>query len=355
MNKRTQIAILLLAALASLVAGCQQRPTAQEIVEQVKAVEASTKDAHAILEIQLSDPSRELAMVVEVWESDNRFRAELLESSSDEAAVGSIIVNDGQQMWIYDPAQNTVLVGDTGADQPAGPLNNPRDMVQIVDEAIQWVLDRSDVKLVGEEEVAGTLTYKLSFAPKEGQDLPFAAASEGTLWVDQERWIVLQARLAVEGVAESAMRVRSFELNPGIPDAVFTFDVPAGAAVQKAERPLPQHMTLDDARAMADSLLVPTYLPNGVTLIDVFRVEEAFVLHYNHSETTFTVIQGPSQVGERPEGRTSEVAVRGATGTLIADPGQGNHFLTWTEGGATYIIAGHIEVQDLLQVAESLQ
>jgi outer membrane lipoprotein-sorting protein len=355
MNKRTRIVVLLLATLATLIAGCRQQPTAQEIVERVKAVEASTKDAHALLEIEIRDPSRDIAMLVEVWESENRFRAELLESSSDEATAGSIIVNDGQQVWIYDPAQNTVLVGDAGADQPAGPLSSPRDMVQMVDEAIQWVLDRSEVKLVGEEEVAGAPTYKLSFAPREGQDLPFAAASEGTLWVDQERWIVLQAQLEVEGVAESSMRVRSFELNPGIPDEVFTFDVPAGATLEKIERRLPQHMTLDDARAMADSLLVPTFLPDGVTLVDVFRVEEAFVLHYDHSETTFTVIQGPSQVGERPEGRTSEVAVRGVTGTLIADPDQGNRFLTWTEGELTYVIAGHVEEQDLLRVAESLR
>jgi outer membrane lipoprotein-sorting protein len=347
---------------ALLLVGCQGRPTAEEIVARVQEVEANTEDAHAVLEIAIQDPSRDVAMAVEVWESENQFRAELLESSSSEAVVGSVIVNDGQQVWIYDAAQNEVLVSEVEARQPEGPLTNPREMVQLVDEAIQWVLDRSEVKLVGEEDVAGVPTYKLEFKPKEGQDLPFAAASQGTLWVDQERWIILQARLVVEGVAESSMQVRSFELNPGIPDEVFDFEVPQGATVQEFEPQRTEHLTLDEAQAMATSLLVPTYIPDGVTLIDVIAVRDAFALHYDHSDTSFTIVQGPTPAGgdslpagERPAGQTSEVTVRGRTATLIADPGQGNRFLTWQEKGVTIIIAGHIEQDDLLQVAESLQ
>jgi outer membrane lipoprotein-sorting protein len=355
MNKRLWIGWSALVAIALLLVGCQGRPTAKEIVTRVQEVEASTKDAHAVLEIAIQDPGRDVDMTVEVWESEDRFRAELLESSSVEAAVGSVIVNDGQQVWIYDPAQNKVLVSKVEAGQPDGPLTNPREMVQLVDEAIQWVLDRSEVRLVGEQDVAGVPTYKLEFEPKEGQDLPFAAASHGTLWVDQERWIILQARLVVEGVAESSMLVRSFELNPGISDEIFGFEVPQGATVQEFESRRADHLTLDEAQAMAGSLLVPAYIPEGVTLIDVIAVSDAFALHYDHSNTSFTIVQGPAPVGERPAGQTSEVTVRGQTATLIADPGQGNRFLTWQENGVTIIIAGHIKLDDLLQVAESLQ
>jgi outer membrane lipoprotein-sorting protein len=362
MNKRLWIGCSVLVVMALLLVGCQGRPTAKEIVARVQEVEASTQDAHAVLEIAIQDPSRDVDMTVEVWESGNQFRAELLESSSPEAPVGSVIVNDGQQVWIYDPAQNKVRVSEVEASQPEGPLANPREMVQLVDEAIQWVLDRSEVKLAGEQDVAGVPTYKLEFEPKEGQDLPFAAASQGTLWVDQERWIILQARLVIEGIAESSMLVRSFELNPGIPDEVFSFEVPQGATVQEFEPQRTEHLTLDDAQAMAKSLLIPTYIPEGVTLIDVLAVKDAFALHYDHSDTSFTIVQGPTPavgnslpVGERPLGQTSEVTVRGQTATLIADPGQGNRFLTWQENDVTIIIAGHISQDNLLKVAESLQ
>ena len=355
MNVRLWIGWSALVAIALLLVGCQGRPTAKEIVARVQEVEANTEDAHAVIEIAIQDPRRDVDVTVEVWESANRLRAELLESSSPEAAVGSVIVNDGRQVWIYDPAQDKVLVSEVEAGQPEGSLANPREMLQLVDEAIQWVLDRSEVKLIGEEEVAGVPTYKLEFKPKEGQDLPFAAASRGTLWVDQERWIILQARLVVEGVAESSMRVRSFELNPGIPEEVFRFEVPQGATVQEFESQRAERLTLDEAQAMAESLLVPTYIPEGVTLIEVIAVRDAFALHYDHSDTSFTIVQGPEPLGEQPAGQVSEVTVRGQRATLIADPEQGYHFLTWREDGMAFTIAGRIERDDLLQVAESLR
>jgi outer membrane lipoprotein-sorting protein len=355
-NKRTWT-LAMLVVFALLVAGCQQRPTADEIVARVREVEANTVDAHAILEIQLEDPNQKIEMTVEVWESSNRFRAELLETSSDEASPGSLIVNDGQQVWIYDPGRQEAWVGPAGADQPASPLNNPREMVQYVDEAIQWVLARSEVTLAGQESIAGVPTWKLDFQLKDDPELglPFAAASQGTLWVDQERWIVLQARLVVEGVAESAMRVRSFELNPGLSDALFTFEAPPGTTVQEIESKQPQYMTLQEAQRENPRLLVPGDVPGGATLIDVFKVQGAFVLHYDHSDTTFTVVQGPTRAGQQPDGERSEVTVRGQPATLVADSERGTRFLTWTEDGVTYIIAGYIGQEEILRTAESLQ
>jgi outer membrane lipoprotein-sorting protein len=353
MNRRLWIGWSIWVVLGLLLVGCQQQPTADEIVARVREVEASTEDAHAVIEVALQDPSRDLDMTVEVWESRNRFRAELLASSSPEAAVGSTIVNDGQQVWIYDPARSEVLVGEATSDPSAEVLSNPREIVQILDEAIRWVLDRSEVQLVGEETIAGVPTYKLEFEPREGQELPFSAPSQGTLWVDQERWIILQARFAVEGVAESEMRVRSFELNPGVPDEMFRYEPPPEATVKTLESQQPRHLTLDEAQALVDSLLVPTYLPEGTTLIDVLAVEGAIVQHYDHSDVSFTVVQGLG--GEQPAGEVSEVTVRGQAATLIADPAQGNRFLTWTEEGVTMVIAGHIGEDDLLQVAESLR
>jgi hypothetical protein len=92
-----------------------------------------------------------------------------------------------------------------------------------------------------------------------------------------------------------------------------------------------------------------------VTLIDVFRVNEAYVLRYDHSDTSFTVMQGPSPVDARPDGQATEVTVRGQAATLIADPAQENRFLTWAEDGMTVVIAGRIGQDDILQVAESLR
>jgi outer membrane lipoprotein-sorting protein len=352
MNKRWLIGLSVLVAISLLLGGCQKQPTAEEIVAKLKEVEASTEDAHAILEISLQGEGMDEELVVEVWEKKpSKFRAEVLEASDPEF-MGAISVTDGQQVWMYQPSTNEVVVDEVGPDEPS----SPRDVIQFMDEAIQRVLDTSEVKLAGEEEVTGVATYKLELTPKEDDETILPAGSKATLWVEQERWIVLQAHFIGGMAGEGWMRVRSFELNTGLADDLFLFEIPEGAKVTKAEDKQPKHLTLDEARTQADfTLLVPTYVPEDATLIDVLTVDGAFILHYDHSMTSFSVIQGPSDgVREAPPGQETEVTVRGQTANLITD-GLGNNFLTWVEDGVTITIAGRIDQDEILKVAESLQ
>jgi outer membrane lipoprotein-sorting protein len=352
MNKRWFIGLSMLVVFAFLLGGCQRQPTAEEIVAKLEEVEASTEDAHAVLEVSLQGEGMDEELVVEVWEKKpNKLRAEVLEANDPELA-GAISVTDGQQFWAYQPSQNEVVVGEVGPDEPS----SFRGAIRDVEDMIRQALDATDAKLVGEEDIAGAATYKLELTPREDDETFLPAGSQATLWVDQERWVVLQAHF-IGGIAgEGWMRVRSFELNTGLADDRFQFEVPEGAKVTKAEDKQPKHLTLDEARAQADfTLLVPTYVPEGATLIDVLTVEEAFILHYDHSMTSFSVIQGFSEgVREAPTGQKTEVTVRGQTANLITD-GLGNNFLTWMEDGVTITIAGRISQDEVLQVAESLQ
>jgi outer membrane lipoprotein-sorting protein len=352
MNKRWLIGLSVLAAISLLLGGCQRKPTAQEIVAKLEEVEASTEDAHAILEFSAKGEGMDEDMVVEVWEKrPNKFRAEVLETNDSEL-VGAISVTDGQQFWMYQPSQNEVVVGEVGANEPSSFQGAIRDM----EDMIRQVLDATDVKLAGEEDVAGVATYKLELTPREGDEAILPVGSQVTLWVDQERWVVLQAYFSGGIAGEGQMRVRSFELNTGITDDLFQFEIPEGVKITNAEDKRPQSLTLDEARAQADfTLLVPAYLPEGATLIDVLTVDGAYILRYDHSTTSFTVIQGRPQ-GEReaPPGQKTEVTVRGQTANLITD-GLGNSFLTWVEDGVAITIAGRISQDETLKVTESLQ
>jgi outer membrane lipoprotein-sorting protein len=352
MNKRWLIGLSMLVVVALLLGGCQRQPTAEEIVTKLEEVEASTEDAHAILEFSAKGEGLDEDIVVEVWEKKpNKFRAEILEANDPELA-GAISVTDGQQFWMYEPGKNEVMVGEVGPDEPS----SFRGAIRDVEDMIRQVLDATDAKLVGEEDVASVATYKLELTPKEDDETFLPAGSQATLWVDQQRWVVLQAHFS-GGIAggEGQMHVRSFELNTGLADDLFQFEIPEGAKVTKAEDKQPKHLTLDEARAQADFLLVPTYVPEGVTLIDVLTMGEAFILHYDHSTTSFSVIQGFSDgVREAPTGQKTEVTVRGQTANLITD-GMGNNFLTWMEDGVAITIAGRISQDEILKVADSLQ
>jgi outer membrane lipoprotein-sorting protein len=352
MNKRWFIGLSVLVVIALLLGGCQRRPTAEEIVAKLKEVEASTEDAHAVLEFSAKGQGVEEDLVVEVWEKKpNKFRAEVLEANDSEL-VGAISVTDGRQVWMYEPGKNEVVVDEVGPDEPS----SFREAFQHMEDMIRQALDATNAKLIGEEDVAGVATYKLELTPREDDETFLPADSKATLWVDQERWVVLQAHFSSGVAGEGRMRVRSFELNTGIADDRFQFQIPEGAKVTKAEDKQPQPLTLDEARAQADfALLVPTYVPEGVTLIDVLTVDGAFILHYDHSMTSFSVTQGLSEgVREAPTGQKTEAIVRGQTANLITD-GMGNNFLTWVEEGVTITIAGRISQDEILKVAESLQ
>lgn len=345
------VTILLVAVVVAL-AGCGQRITAEEIVAKMQETLESTRDAHAIVTGQATGQGQDLSATVEVWEqAPNKVRAQVLEAN-EPRLLGAIMVTDGSQGWYYEPAGNRVMVGKPGDLEM--PL--PEEILLSMQDTIQQVLDVTDVELAGEEALAGREAYKLILTPKQGSDLQ-AVNGTATLWVDKEQWIVLKATFEAVGMAQGNMEVRSFELNPGLPGDLFTFEVPEGVEVVEVEAEDPVSLSLDEARAQAAfGLLVPGYVPEGATLVEVFKVGESIILRYNHSaQVAFTVIQGPELAGPPPIGASEERTVRGQAATVVADEAGGNTFLYWTENGVTISVAGHIGLDEAIKVAESLQ
>jgi outer membrane lipoprotein-sorting protein len=354
MKHRISIAFALLLVLSLALAGCGDRITAEEIVARMQETVEDTQDAHAVVSASMDVQGIEFSATAEVWEkSPNKVRAEVLEASEPDL-VGSIVVSDGQQGWSYEPARNVVRVGS--ASEIETPL--PEEMLTELRDVIQAVLDASDVELAGEETVVGRGAYKLTLRPKaDAEQSFFPGDGTATLWVDQEQWIVLKAEYEGGTFGQGSMEVQSFELNPGLSEDLFAFTVPEGATVIDVEAQKPVPLTLDEAREQAGfPLLVPEYVPAGATLIEVFRVEDSFVLRYDHSpEVSFTVIQGPELASPPPLGQAQNVSVRGQSGTAITDEAGGTTFLYWTEGVVTVTVAGRISLDEALQVADSLE
>ena len=137
--------------------------------------------------------------------------------------------------------------------------------------------------------------------------------------------------------------------------------IPEHAHVIHIEDMQPTPLTLEEAREQAGfDLLVPAYVPDGATLIEVFSVGEAIILRYDHSTTSFTIVQGDLPHLEHDlqqreaHGDAVEVTVRGRTAMLVIDDA-GNSLLTWEENGVSVTVAGHISEEEVLKVAESLQ
>jgi outer membrane lipoprotein-sorting protein len=354
MKQRIWIAVSLFLLLSLALAGCGQPMTAEEIVAKIQETVESTQDAHALVAVDVNAQGLLMSATAEVWEkSPDKVRAVVLDASQSDL-VGTTVVSDGQQAWYYEPSRNRVLVGAAGdMDTPL-----PQEALNGLQEVVQAVLATSDVELVGEEEVAGIAAYKLTASPKE-EAAPelFPGDGTATLWVDKERWIVLKAVYEAGSFGQGTMEVRSFELNPGLPEDLFTFVVPEGATVVDVSAQEPVPMTLAEAQAAATfPLLVPGYVPAGATLVEVFKAGDSFVLRYDHStQISFTVVQGPELAGLPSLGQSQNVTVRGQSATVVSDEAGGNTFLYWTENGVTVTVAGHISRDEALQVAESLE
>jgi outer membrane lipoprotein-sorting protein len=352
---RKMVGLLLLVALLAgvlVTGGCAKKPTAEDIVAKMQEVMDSTDDAHAVVEVTAAVQGESVRVTVEMWgKRPNKVRVEVLETDRAELG-GAVTVTDGQTAWFYSPMEGQVVVGDVSEM----PDTTPEEIIQDMDGFIQRVLDASDVELLGEEEVAGVETYKLSLTPKEDEEQQLPVTGTATLWVDQSEWIVLKAHLDAPNIGEGTVEVRSFELNSGLEDEVFTFEVPEGTEIVHAEDTRPQHVTLDEAIAQADfDLLMPDYLPGGATLVDVMKVQGAFVLLYDREGATFTLAQSLEELPSEFPVAGEMVTVRGVEANLIADQVGGASLLAWQEKGVNFTIAGHIGKDEAIEVAESLK
>ena len=342
------LAVLLASVLVT--GGCAKKLTVEEIVAKMQEVMTGTNDAHAVVEMAADVQGESLQMVVEVWEKQlNKARAKVLETNRGELD-GALVATDGQTVWFHSPAENQVLVGDV-SDMPA----DAQAIIQGLEDLIQRVLEVSDVELLGEEEIAGAETYKLRLTPKEDEEQSWPVVGTATLWVDQEQWIVLKAHFTAPNIGEGTMQVRSFELNPGLDDEIFTFKVPEGVEVIDAKDSKPQHMRLDEAEAEADfDLLTPDYVPHGATLVDVFKVKGAFVLLYDLDGANFTVAQSQGELPSEPLSAGETVTVRSVEATLFTGEVTGGSFLVWQENGVNFAVAGRIGGDEAIRIAESL-
>ncbi len=354
MRRNVLVVWSVLLVLSLGLAGCGQKITAEEIVAKVQETALNTQDAHAVVTGSVDVQGVQMSATAEIWEkSPNRLRVEVLETSQAEFA-GTLLVSDGQQGWAYNPQRNQVMVG--AVDNLQLPL--PPEMLTELQDVIQRMMDASNVELLGEEAVAGREAYKLALSPKEGAEQPFFPGDgTATIWVDKEQWFVLKATYQAGSFGQGSMEVQSFELNPGLSDELFTFQVPEGAEVIDVEAQQPQHLTLDEAKAQAGfPLLVPEYLPKDATLVDVLKMENSIILYYERApEVAVSLIQGPAWTEPLPEGQSQEVSVRGQNGTVIHDDVHGNTFLYWTENDVVIVIAGRINLDEALKVAESLK
>jgi len=328
-----------------LLLGCgpEESITADEIMGRVRENWEGAVDVHATWELSLDMGVIQDQLVVEVWRKQpDKLRAEVLEAASVEFR-GMTLVSDGVQAWLYNPSRRQVAAGEPEVVK----LPLVQDVIESIDRLIH-AADAGQVKLLGMEKISAGETYKLEMLHPDG--------GQALLWISKEYWVPLRVEYTSQALGKGTLTARSLELNTDLSDSIFLFEVPADVQVTQAGGAKSQALTLDEARARAGfPLLVPAYLPQGVTLTRVFQLGEAIALYYD-GFIPFTIVQSRSEaIAQVPQtGIAQKITLRGTDATLITDEAQGGIFLAWAENGVSVSIAGAISVEEALRVAESL-
>ena len=334
----------------------------------------------------------------EVWarsgdESHGAFRVEVLEAS-EEKAVGATIVSDGETLWAYSPSENKVFVGTAEEAQAMAVeaqammkdgvffdeyLKERFDDFEMPDkeqyekgdyqhpespeEAVAMLKEYVTLKKSGREKMAGETAQIITLEPIPEQ-MPSEYAAVGgvvNLWFGRDSGLPLGMAFTGSSLVEFGVTVLELEVNAGIDDSLFNFEIPADAEVVTFADLEPQSLTLEEAGAAAEfELLTPSETPEGATLVDIVEMHGALVQHYTLPEGgSFTVAQG--SVGNTPEvfglsdAESQTVDVRGTTGQLFESEAGDKVLLTWTEGDLFFSVAGDLSADSVLAIAESLE
>ncbi|MBC8505338.1 MAG: DUF4367 domain-containing protein [Anaerolineales bacterium] len=447
MNKKLWIVIsVVIVAAVVVTALILLQPSAEDILVQAIETAQTIDDGHIVMAISMDSIERDGYGMIEVWargdkEDHGAFRVEVLESS-EEKAVGAIIVSDGETLWAYSPSENKVFVGTaedaqamieesefmTGEFMPGefmpggfGELHMHKDgehkdhhkdgdhhdgehkyedhqegesmedhheggehdegehmeehhadgdskdghhsHPESAEEVVEMLKEFVTFKKSGREKMAGENAQLIIIEPIPEQ-MPSEYTAVGgliNLWVGRDSKLPLGIAYTGGSLGEFNVTVLELEINAGIDDALFTFDIPADAEIVTFADLEPQSLTIEEAGTAAEfELLTPGETPEGATLVDIVEVRGALVQRYTLPEGgSFTVAQG--LIGETSEGfgnstaESQTVDVRGTTGKLFESQTGDQVLLTWTEGDLFFSVAGNLSAEDALAIAESLE
>lgn len=350
--------ILLLPALLSL--GCTEELSAEDIAEQMQQKEASIQDYSYTMHIISSYGGEAQESEIQVLQKKPNKAKTIVIEPEDEA--GTLSVSDGEFMWSYNPKTNTVLK----MEMPEVPDTGQIDYVEIIND----FLNETNVSVVGVEEIDGRSAYLLETSLKENEE-GIQLFDEIKLWVDKETWLPLRYEIYdSDGAQVLKMEIHDLEVNTGISDSEFVFEVPEGATVKAMDLNsygIPGDMTLEEAKEHVQfEILVPEDLPEGYEfsyataynnseIVSDGQVTETAILNYQKGNASLilaeTVYDGQAQEAAIMNS-AENISINGVEGKYLALGDM--KLLKWNIGNVYLSLSASLEKEELLKVAESI-
>ncbi|MBF6614853.1 MAG: DUF2092 domain-containing protein [Chloroflexi bacterium] len=419
--------VALLLVLAAALSACTpgQQMSASDIIQKMRDTMQTTQTAQGTIDLSLTinkDGLKALAsglmpgrsgdsstdgwtaklpnaasITLKSWhQSPDKARLEV-DSSTIPGLKGDVVVYDGQKLYAYDTARNTIYTATPSEMQQLPDMMKELAQSGDMQKQIDTLISSADIVSSGSEKVAGYDAYKLDITPKadalQKLNLPTQSKMQAelllkdlraTLWVDKDRYIPLKLTLTHPSLGQFTYTATSLDLNKPVEASQFVLQVPAGAksvdldAYQKMAQP--KAITIQQARDIAAKegykLLEPSYVTSNATLVQVNQTSGmsgtsgTLLQNYSAPGVNFTITQskdmqakpfGDSLSGtnssDKGAGTTKAVTVRGVAGSAFT-PSTGTWtVLAWQEKSGTpfVTISGNVSLDEATKIAEGLK
>ena len=333
------------------VGGClTHRLSAVEVARRAQDVLREVNACHYVLDIELDTDLLKDSLSVEVWERyPDRFKVQVRSANSPQLR-GLAFTTNGVQSKLYTPDTNEVVVG------PPDVVKLPSVIDRLVRAPREWLLaaNAGQARLIAREREDGLVVYKV--------EIPLGSSGRARYWIDVRRWWVRRVIYWDDYLGSGVIQVRDMtcygDSSPPaegtLPDEQFELEIPEGVPI--TELTLEEHrpLTLEEAQmAVSFPLRTPTYLPPDTRFAAAYQLDKNMALFYD-GRHAFTLVQGPN-IGPVPQEGAETVHLRGRQATLVRDREHGGLLLTWREGELQFSLAGSLERDEAIRIAESLQ
>jgi outer membrane lipoprotein-sorting protein len=316
-------------------AGCTEQMSADEIAKKMEEKYDSINDMSCKMVMTMNVQGNfETISYDYKYKKPNKYYME-----SDD----SIIVSDGNTMYVYDKKQNTYMKIDAPPKQKGdyGAL-------------IKNMFDLYDIEYVGDEKVSDRDCYVLKLNPKNKTGSIVVSGGALKMWVDKEYWQPLKIEMNGDGFS-STIEYQNVKYNVGLSDDVFKFTPPKDAKL--IENGIPKEMTIEDAqKEVPFKILVPKYtagyefksaIPNEQN-----GVESVILQYVNTDENDAIVIIESNSKNSNSIPNAEKVKIGNIDGEYAKS--MGGSMLSFKKDGIVVVIIGNLEKEELIKIGESM-
>jgi len=336
----------------------------QHLLEETGNLLKNAHTLHGIFDGSISGRLISGEMESEIWRmAPNQSRALILKSTLSQFTPGTLTVNDGKQLWQYDPTKKVVYTGQARIDASsisALPGIGQGDTQQVLFDILQTIFTGSTATLLSRtEQVNSRPVYVLHVVPRSQNGVAASFSYDGVVTLDQQTRLPLDVNLALTGIGQARITISSLTINQPLAASLFAFSPPPGNV---PIIPFPNNtlqtsnsLTLQQAEQQAHYHLLS--IPAAQTAYKLQSLaalgspgNEIYTFTYLLANQSFTISESKALADLHLKGPM--LSLRSSDATLTTHGSTST--LSWTDQGVGIQISGSLSRDQIVAVANLL-